>query len=183
MLLSWTSEIYYVLLRILETVHTAFMLRQIYYYTIISFGDYEGIAKIDWWVFLSKLTSANSSIHQRTWLLVHRSIGVSTISSRRRICLIFFVLAGFIRRGKSSVYYYDRRRSITHSPISRTALWLSCKGEFPWQFQVYIISSYHPKVLYPQNLDSYVFIYDSKGRILTFHIKWAEIWYCSWSAW
>ena len=45
--------------RVLETLHTAFMLRQIYYYTIISFGDYEGIAKIDWWGILSNLTSAN----------------------------------------------------------------------------------------------------------------------------
>lgn len=34
--------------RILETVHTAFMLRQIYYYTIIGFGDFVAISKIDW---------------------------------------------------------------------------------------------------------------------------------------
>lgn len=47
MLLSCTSQ-FYRKSRTLETVHTAFMLRQIYYYTIISFGDFEGIARIDW---------------------------------------------------------------------------------------------------------------------------------------
>ncbi|CAL1703733.1 unnamed protein product [Somion occarium] len=38
---------------ILETVHTAFMLRQIYYYTIIGFGDFVAISKIDWSIGVS----------------------------------------------------------------------------------------------------------------------------------
>lgn len=34
--------------RFLETMHTAFMLRQLYYLTILGFGDTATILKTDW---------------------------------------------------------------------------------------------------------------------------------------
>ena len=41
------------LFRILETMHTGFVLRILYYIVIISFGDGEKLAKIDWSLLVS----------------------------------------------------------------------------------------------------------------------------------
>ncbi|KAI0081384.1 hypothetical protein K474DRAFT_1656498 [Panus rudis PR-1116 ss-1] len=41
---------------ILETAHSAFLLREIYYYTIIGFGDYNLISRIDWYVGVILIT-------------------------------------------------------------------------------------------------------------------------------
>ncbi|KAK7693110.1 hypothetical protein QCA50_002676 [Cerrena zonata] len=53
----WWLKLMVAAVWVLETVHTAFMLRQIYYYTIISFGDFESIAKIDWSIGVSMTTT------------------------------------------------------------------------------------------------------------------------------
>ncbi|KAK7693114.1 hypothetical protein QCA50_002680 [Cerrena zonata] len=45
---SWRLKLMVAAVWILETLHTVFMLRIIYYDAIISFGDFESIAKIDW---------------------------------------------------------------------------------------------------------------------------------------
>ena len=41
------------LFRVLETMHTGFVLRILYYIVIISFGDGEKLAKIDWSLLVS----------------------------------------------------------------------------------------------------------------------------------
>ncbi|KAK7676417.1 hypothetical protein QCA50_020635 [Cerrena zonata] len=60
---------------ILETVHTALMLHQIYYYTIISFGNYDKVVLIDWSMSLA-LFAENSIVAivqgfyiRRIWIL------------------------------------------------------------------------------------------------------------------
>ena len=46
------------LFRVLETMHTGFVLRILYYIVIISFGDGEKLAKIDWSLLVSLCTSS-----------------------------------------------------------------------------------------------------------------------------
>ncbi|CAL1703731.1 unnamed protein product [Somion occarium] len=78
---------------ILETVHTAFMLRQIYYYTIIGFGDFVAISKIDWSIGLV-LFAENCIVAivqgfyiRRIWILsghiVLLTIGLATLLAAR----------------------------------------------------------------------------------------------------
>ncbi|CAL1699101.1 unnamed protein product [Somion occarium] len=64
---------------ILDTVHSVVVLRQLYFYTVISFGDYTGISFVDWSVPAALFTQnallmlVESFYIHRIWMLSYKS--------------------------------------------------------------------------------------------------------------
>ena len=74
------------LFRVLETMHTGFVLRILYYIVIISFGDGEKLAKIDWSLLVSLCTS--SVCHLLTvCIIIPKAIAVAELRNETTFTL------------------------------------------------------------------------------------------------
>ena len=76
------------LFRVLETMHTGFVLRILYYIVIISFGDGEKLAKIDWSLLVSLCTSTSSVCHVLTvCIILSKAIAVAEVRNETTFSL------------------------------------------------------------------------------------------------
>ena len=84
--LTARSHIHAPLFRVLETMHTGFVLRILYYIVIISFGDGEKLAKIDWSLLVSLCTS--SVCHVLTvCIILSKAIAVAEVRNETTFTL------------------------------------------------------------------------------------------------